>query len=161
VRRSRVLPARGLSPKDVRHLDDLGRSSGFRIDLLACAFPRRPILSLCRSGFAAFVPGYSGGTATDLHRFPYSSRPPRAARDTQTSTGGSIANEGEVSIRQVAPCSRWQSRRRGFASSGRAPEAARRKIPVMPNGCVECRALGPHLREAPSGMDRRAQASRC
>jgi hypothetical protein len=22
---------------------------------------------------AAFVPGYSGGTATDLHRFPYSS----------------------------------------------------------------------------------------
>jgi len=23
---------------------------------------------------AAFVPGYSGGTATDLHRFPYSPR---------------------------------------------------------------------------------------
>jgi hypothetical protein len=31
---------------------------------------------------AAFVPGYSGGTATDLHRFPYSSRRRRVVRDT-------------------------------------------------------------------------------
>lgn len=45
----------------------------------SCAFPR-----LCRSGvFAAFVPGYSGGTATDLHRLPYSSAGPEPA-DTRS-----------------------------------------------------------------------------
>ncbi len=32
--------------------------------------------------FAAFVPGYSGGTATDLHRLPYSSPGPQARDDT-------------------------------------------------------------------------------
>jgi hypothetical protein len=48
----------------------MGRSSGFRIGLLAA--PSR--LALTRQWLlAAFVPGYSGGTATDLHRFPYSS----------------------------------------------------------------------------------------
>lgn len=34
-----------------------------------CAFPR-----IIRSGDAGFVPGYSGGTATDSHRLPYSPR---------------------------------------------------------------------------------------
>ena len=39
---------------------------------------------LANSGFdAAFVPGYSGGTATDLNRFPYSSLGQQVARDTQ------------------------------------------------------------------------------
>jgi hypothetical protein len=32
---------------------------------------------------AAFVPGYSGGTATDSHRLPYSSPRRQAAGDTQ------------------------------------------------------------------------------
>lgn len=42
-----------------------------------CTFPRhsavfqQPPLAVA---FAAFVPGYSGGTATDSHRLPYSSR---------------------------------------------------------------------------------------
>jgi hypothetical protein len=47
----------------------MGRSSGFRIALLAR--PSRG--NLPQWHFLAFVPGYSGGTATDLHRFPYSS----------------------------------------------------------------------------------------
>jgi hypothetical protein len=47
----------------------MGRSSGFRIILLAA--PSHPSAS---SGqwlqVAAFVPGHSGGSATDLHRLP-------------------------------------------------------------------------------------------
>jgi len=46
-----------------------GRSSGSRIDLLTA--PSRHPLTVA---VTAFVPGYSGGTATDLHRFPYSPR---------------------------------------------------------------------------------------
>jgi hypothetical protein len=32
--------------------------------------------------YAAFVPGYSGGTATDLHRFPYSFQSATSSRNT-------------------------------------------------------------------------------
>jgi hypothetical protein len=48
-----------------------------------CAFPRHPVAV----ALAAFVPGYSGGTATDSHRLPYSSgrrqadRTPKFDRD--------------------------------------------------------------------------------
>ena len=45
----------------------LGRSSGSRISLLTA--PSRASYSVA---FAVFVPGYSGGTATDSHRLPYS-----------------------------------------------------------------------------------------
>jgi hypothetical protein len=63
----------------------LGRSSGFRIKLalhlpaadlaLALLFGptrTRPV-SCLQWSIAEFVPGYSGGTATDSHRLPYSS----------------------------------------------------------------------------------------
>jgi hypothetical protein len=68
--------------RDVR-----GRSSGSRIDLLAAPSRAIAVISLREmeshveresyygsSGYAAVVPGYSGGTATELHRFPYSFR---------------------------------------------------------------------------------------
>lgn len=45
-----------------------GRSSGFRIVRLTA--PSRAIHSTV--ALAAFVPGYSGGTATESHRLPYS-----------------------------------------------------------------------------------------
>ena len=54
----------------------MGRSSGFRIKLPAA--PSRIDDAGISDGtymqwlIAAFVPGYSGGTATDSHRFPYS-----------------------------------------------------------------------------------------
>jgi len=59
--------------QDFRDKLILGRSSGSRIGLPATPSraPRR-LPSRQRSGVVAFVPGYSGGTATDLHRFPYS-----------------------------------------------------------------------------------------
>src|ERR1700722_8824118 len=69
--------ATSLSSKDPMRKRQMGRSSDFRIalpaapsrDLDAGVTRRRHI----RSGLiAAFVPGYSGGTATELHRFPYS-----------------------------------------------------------------------------------------
>jgi hypothetical protein len=74
------------SPKDPNANRRMGRSSGFRIGLLTA--PSRPARS--RYGrdlrrtvvFAAFVPGYSGGTATDSHRLPYSSSGPQARDDT-------------------------------------------------------------------------------
>jgi hypothetical protein len=43
-----------------------GRSSGFRFNLLTA--PSHPNLGQWQH--AAFVPGYSGGTATDSHRLP-------------------------------------------------------------------------------------------
>jgi hypothetical protein len=46
----------------------MGWSSGFRIFLIA-ALPTSPSEAV---DFTAFVPGYSGGPATDLHRFPRS-----------------------------------------------------------------------------------------
>lgn len=50
-----------------RRHNPLGRSSGFRIVLLAAPYHR------IDSGLlAAIVPGYSGGTATDFHRLPFS-----------------------------------------------------------------------------------------
>ena len=57
-----------------------------------CTFPRQVSRRKARLGrplelhavaFADFVPGYSGGTATDLHRLPYSSPRHQAVRDTQ------------------------------------------------------------------------------
>jgi|GEM_PF-6295107 hypothetical protein len=70
------------SPKDPNANRRMGRSSGFRIGLLTA--PSRPARSRCGRDlrrtvvFAAFVPGYSGGTATDSHRLPYSSSGPQA-----------------------------------------------------------------------------------
>ena len=62
--------------------------------------PRWPRLQSRFAGqwlFAAFVPGYSGGTATDLHRFPYSSRRRRVVRDTHVgghpNTGCPVVND--------------------------------------------------------------------
>ena len=46
----------------------LGRSSGYRIDLLAAPSQAERSVAI-----AVFVPGYSGGTATESHRLPYSS----------------------------------------------------------------------------------------
>jgi hypothetical protein len=56
-----------------------------------CTFPRQalssrtsvPPVKLRAVVIAAFVPGYSGGTATDSHRLPYSSPQHQAAGDTQ------------------------------------------------------------------------------
>jgi hypothetical protein len=45
----------------------MGRSSDFRINLLAA--PSHS--SMEQWSMAEFVTGYSGGTATDFHRFPY------------------------------------------------------------------------------------------
>ena len=54
-----------------------------------CTFPRQVSRVKAKVGrpgelhavaFADFVPGYSGGTATDLHRLPYSS-PPAPSRE--------------------------------------------------------------------------------
>jgi hypothetical protein len=57
-----------------------------------CTFPRQVSQSKASLGHpgelhavavADFVPGYSGGTATDSHRLPYSSPRHQAVRDTQ------------------------------------------------------------------------------
>src|SRR5262249_8486811 len=56
-----------------------------------CTFPRQalpgrtsvPPIKLRAVVIAAFVPGYSGGTATDSHRLPYSSPRQQVERDTQ------------------------------------------------------------------------------
>jgi len=57
-----------------------------------CTFPRQVLNRAAKYGspgklhavaVADFVPGYSGGTATDSHRLPYSSPRHQAARDTQ------------------------------------------------------------------------------
>jgi len=56
------------------------------------AFPSIP----CSVACAAFVPGYSGGTATDLHRLPYSleaTRPEHPCRLGILSPNPSIATE--------------------------------------------------------------------
>jgi len=45
---------------------------------------------------AAVVPGYSGGTATDLHRFPYSFRPATSRRNTSRQGGN-----GNTAARRV------------------------------------------------------------
>jgi hypothetical protein len=58
-----------LDPRRDDTLFVMGRSSGFRFVLLAAL----PIIA--DSGFSAFVPGHSGGSATDFHRFP--SSPPK------------------------------------------------------------------------------------
>jgi hypothetical protein len=52
------------SAKSKTRICCVGRSSGFRFVLLA-ALPVD-----IDSGLAAFVPGHSGGSATELHRFP-------------------------------------------------------------------------------------------
>jgi len=46
----------------------LGRSSGYRITLLTAPSQAKSSVAI-----AVVVPGYSGGTATDSHRLPYSS----------------------------------------------------------------------------------------
>jgi hypothetical protein len=57
-----------------------------------CTFPRQVSQTKANLGHprelhavavADFVPGYSGGTATDSHRLPYSSPRHQAVRDTQ------------------------------------------------------------------------------
>src|SRR2546423_1121430 len=65
-------------------IDFRGRSSGSRIVLLA-APSRLPFGPAVAS--AAFVPGYSGGSATDLHRFPYSFRSATSRRNTSRRGG--------------------------------------------------------------------------
>lgn len=59
-----------------------GRSSGSRIGLLTAPSHRSPR----QWHVAAFVPGYSGGSATDSHRLPYSSA---GNTPTDTSVEGS------------------------------------------------------------------------
>jgi hypothetical protein len=80
-------------------IDHRGRSSGFRIVLLAA--PSRDSVAVA---YAAFVPGYSGGTATDLHRFPYSFRPATSRRNT--------SRQGEIVSQLCAASSHWLSVRR-------------------------------------------------
>ena len=50
-------------------------SSGYRIIRIAAPSrrgdPRQWLVMTNRHHLAAFVPGYSGGTATDLHRVPF------------------------------------------------------------------------------------------
>ena len=71
-------PKRVPQAKLERHL---GRSSGFRIGLLAA--PSRTSSSVAS---AAFVPGYSGGTATDSHRLPYSPEATRPEHPCRTAS---------------------------------------------------------------------------
>ena len=52
--------------------------------------------------FAAFVPGYSGGTATDLHRFPYSSSATTSRERHLASKGLNLTRPRRLSIRQIA-----------------------------------------------------------
>ncbi len=58
------IPFAKLSVREEPTSQVIGRSSGFRFLLIAVL----PILS--DSGYTAFVPGHSGGSATDFHRFP-------------------------------------------------------------------------------------------
>lgn len=58
------IPFAKLSVREEPTSQAMGRSSGFRFLLIAVL----PILT--DSGSTAFVPGHSGGSATDLHRFP-------------------------------------------------------------------------------------------
>lgn len=51
----------------------LGRSSGFRIVLLVAPSRKHShVREYLTVAYATFVLGYSGGTATELHRLPYS-----------------------------------------------------------------------------------------
>ncbi len=54
----------------------------------------RPTLELHAVAIAKFVPGYSGGTATDSHRLPYSSPRQQAVRDTQVCVRSRHARDG-------------------------------------------------------------------
>jgi len=72
---------RGTNEQHNRHL---GRSSGSRHDR-PLLLPSDHSIECCRSGKTAnFVTDYSGGPATDLHRFPFSSRPQRANREPKS-----------------------------------------------------------------------------
>jgi hypothetical protein len=77
--------------RQARRNHDPGRSSGFRFNRTTT--PSHPAVRRDRSRSSEAdwavarweaVPDYSGGTATDLHRLPYSSRATVAARDTRT-----------------------------------------------------------------------------
>ena len=67
-----------------------------------CTFPRQVSsgrsfsdrLELHAVAIAKFVPGYSGGTATDSHRLPYSSPRQQAVRDTQVCVRSRHARDG-------------------------------------------------------------------
>ena len=52
--------------------------------------------------FAAFVPGYSGGTATDLHRFPYSSSAATSRERHLASKGPNLSRRRRLSTSQLA-----------------------------------------------------------
>jgi len=86
----------------------LGRSSGFRIVLLAApSRERRPDGPWLAVVMAAFVPGYSGGTATDLHRFPYSSPATTSRERHPVSKEANLARSLEMSTsRQAWPAAR-------------------------------------------------------
>lgn len=88
-------------------------------------WPRLPTLRTTRAPFevaaewpslvvqwpcAAVVPGYSGGTATDLHRFPYSSRPATSRRDTSCQASECTARSFRVKSRPRGPKSHGFSR---------------------------------------------------
>ena len=111
--------------------DNRGRSSGSRIVLLAAPShthkcPARNRFAVAAPDpcdrvqwlFAAVVPGYSGGTATALHRFPYSSRPATSRRDTSCQAGHSTARRSLVKSRP------WNVRG-GWAGRGRQPAGSK------------------------------------
>ena len=106
-----------------------------------CTFPRQVSRVKAKVGrpgelhavaFADFVPGYSGGTATDLHRFPYSSVRTHFRADTH------VACDRIVAIPFVNPagsCGRRIARREQYAESVSQPKPrVHRPMPVNP-GC--------------------------
>jgi hypothetical protein len=70
-------PQKRFPLRQFRHLPEAeflykkGRSSGFRIKDSFRAFPLRQTQSVAALRPTANLPGYSGGSATVLHRFPF------------------------------------------------------------------------------------------
>lgn len=112
--------------------------------------PRLPV-SLTQWQSAAFVPGYSGGTATDSHRLPYS-----PAKHTSTGTPvvrGIIRAASEVSMEpEVVPASpsRWHvfgGLPRVETTAGRTcsptvqggSSCSKGKCPLIPRKCLHSR----------------------
>jgi hypothetical protein len=71
--------------------------------------------------FAAFVPGYSGGTATDLHRFPYSFRRATSPAKHPVSMGRNLADPSALSMPSVSLFLGGAARQQLFARDSRLP----------------------------------------
>jgi hypothetical protein len=125
-----------------------GRSSGFRIVLLAAPsrVGRRSACSAASMAvvlFAAFVPGYSGGTATDLHRFPYSFRRATSPAKHPVSMGRNLADPSALSMPSVslflggAPA----TLRARFAAAGLRSRRGAPRTPLHAASCIRAACL--------------------